>query len=317
MPEKNITIIIPAYNAAATIARAVNSALADPEVAEVIVVDDASNDDTAECARACDDGSGRLKVFTQPLNAGPSAARNRAIVESCAPWIALLDSDDFFLPGRIKGLLAYAGAADFVADDLWKVDEADPDGPRESLLGQTDDLPRLVGFREFVLSNVTQSGKERQELGFVKPLMRRAFLEENGISYRENMRLGEDYELYARVLAAGARLALVPAQGYVAVVRAGSLSGNHSEHDLLMLRDCNEAIARDYALSRADEKALDAHYRDTDCRLQWRRLISAVKDKNVGAAVATFMRPWPVPYYLLGQLAEQVAIRGVQKLRKG
>ena len=72
-------------------------------------VDDASTDGTADAARAAGDGSGRLKVLTQPLNAGTSAARNRGIAESTAPWIGVLDSDDFFLPGRLAGEMQCEG----------------------------------------------------------------------------------------------------------------------------------------------------------------------------------------------------------------
>jgi hypothetical protein len=130
-----ICTVIAAHNAADTIARAVKSALAEPETAEVIVVDDASADGTAARARAADDSSGRLKILTQPANAGPSAARNRAIAESKAPWIAILDADDFFLPERFKRLLALESDADFIADDIGQVFEGAIDGSRKSLLG--------------------------------------------------------------------------------------------------------------------------------------------------------------------------------------
>lgn len=315
--QEKIAVIIAAWNASETIGRAVRSALSEPETAEVIVVDDASADDTAAAARACDDGSGRLKIVTQAENAGPSAARNRALRESTAPWIAVLDSDDFFLPGRLKGLLSYAEQADLIADDLWQVPEENPDGPRRALIGDFMTLPRPVGLTDFVLSNVTGAGRgERRELGFIKPLMRRAVLTRAAISYDEKMRLGEDYDLYVRALAAGARLLLVPAQGYVSVVREGSLSGRHSEADLLALRDCDPAIAAAFSLGGAEKKALRRHYLDTDCRLQWRLLIRAVKDRNACAALKTFLRPWPVPLYLARCLTEQAVLRACRRLIK-
>ena len=208
-----VAIIIAAYNAEATIARAIHSALAEAEVAEVIVVDDASTDSTVKRAMEAKDGSGRLRVLEQSKNAGPSAARNRAIGESTSPWIGILDADDFLQPGRTRGLLAYAEAADLVADDLWQVSEDNIDGPRRSLLGETLEKPHPVSFSEFVLSNITHTGRLRGELGFIKPLMRRAFLDAHNIRYLEHMRLGEDYELYSRALANGARLLLIPAQG--------------------------------------------------------------------------------------------------------
>jgi succinoglycan biosynthesis protein ExoU len=158
-----------------------------------------------------------------------------------------------------------------------------------------------------VLSNVTGE-RQRAELGFIKPLMRRQFLEAHHIRYREHMRLGEDFELYARALALGARLLLVPAQGYVSVMRPGSLSGRHTEQDLLHLRDCGDPLAA-LPLGAADRDALRQHYLSVDCRLQWRLLILAVKKRDPRAALAAFLRPWPVPRYLLRQLASQCFLR--------
>ena len=306
-----ITVVIAAYNAAGTIARAIRSALAEPEVAEIVVVDDASTDETAALARACDDGSGRLRVLVQPSNAGPSAARNRAIRESVAPWIAILDADDFFLPGRARGLLSFAADADLVADDLWQVEEGAETGPRRNMLRPSPAGSLPVSLREFVYSNVTKRGVQRAELGFIKPIIRRAFLETHGVTYREDMRLGEDYELYVHALGHGARLLLVPAQGYVAVVRPDSLSGRHSEDDLRRLRDCDAGLEQKLSLDDADKAALRAHYLSVDCRLQWRNLILAVKQRSVPAALACFHRPYPVPFYLAGKLAGQLYLRTI------
>jgi len=311
----SVALIIAAYNAESFIARAVRSALAEAEVAEVIVVDDASTDGTVKCAQEADDGSGRLRVLVQPQNAGPSAARNRAIRESTAPWIGILDADDFLLPGRTRGLLAYTDKADFIADDLWQAAEDNVNGPLRSMLGETLENPSPVGFKTFVLANVTQKDRSRRELGFIKPIMRRSFLETHNIRYQEPMRLGEDYELYTRALASGARLLLVPAQGYVSVVRANSLSARHSETDLLRLRDCDDALRDIPSLSKDDRAALRQHYLSVDCRLQWRLLINAVKKRDAVAALRTFLRPWPVPLYNMQQLLEQLYLRTIASRR--
>jgi len=309
MSQNCITVIIAAYNAEKTIARAVRSALGEPEVAEVVVVDDASRDSTIEAARAADDGSGRLKVLAQSPNAGPSAARNKAIASSTAPWITVLDGDDFYLPGRMKGLLAGAGDADLVADDMWQVPEDHVDGPRHSLINNRMALPCPISLQQFVLSNVSSGTRERAELGFIKPLMRRSLLEKHSITYKENMRLGEDYELYTRALAHGAKMILMPAQGYVSVVRLNSLSAKHSEHDLLQLRNCNLELEKISGLSATEKAALHQHFLSVDCRLQWRLMINAVKARNPVAVLKCLLRPWPVPAYVLGKLWEQFAIR--------
>ncbi|MDB5492391.1 MAG: glucosyltransferase protein [Micavibrio sp.] len=313
---QNVTVIIAAYNASATIARALRSAFEQPDVAEIMVIDDASTDNTAALARAADDGTGRLRVLVQAKNSGPSAARNRAIAESVSPWIAILDADDFFLPGRIAGLLGYAQDADMVADDMWQVTEGREDGPRRNLLDNALTLPCMVSLRQFVLSNITLRGRSRGELGFIKPIMRRSFLEAHHLHYREEMRLGEDYELYARALAHGARLKLVPAQGYVSVVRENSLSGLHSEQDLQNLRDCNLSLMK-LPLGKEDRAALNGHYKSVDCRLQWRNLILAVKAKDLVAALGCFAHPWPVPLYLAEQLGGQLYLRTIGRVFSG
>jgi succinoglycan biosynthesis protein ExoU len=312
-PMPSVCVIIAAYRASATIRRAVRSALTQSPVSEVIVVDDASPDETSAAARAADDGSGRLRVLRQAINGGPSRARNRAIQESTAPWLAILDADDFFLPGRIAQLLMHADGADFIADDLWQVPHNDPDGPRISLLGEAaPTTPRTVDLAEFVASNVSRRGRLRGEMGFLKPLMNRDFLNRHGLLYRDGMHLGEDYELYARALGLGARFLLLPAHGYISVIRPDSLSARHSASDLQQLRDCDGEIAQAFTLTAAEAQALRRHYLSVDCRLQWQRLIDAVKARDGLSALKTFLRPLPVPLYLLEKLAGQVVVRSVR-----
>lgn len=301
-PTDRVAVIIAAYHAEATIARAVRSALEQPQAAEVVVVDDASRDGTVQAALAADDGSGRLRVLIQPSNAGPSAARNRAIAATGAPWITILDADDFFLGGRIGGLLDYVGwDVDIVADDLWQVSVDDVDGARNCLFDFPLDEPRMLSFEAFVLGNITRA-RSRGELGFIKPLISRSFLKQHMMQYDETLRLGEDYALYARMLAAGARMLLVPAQGYVSVVRPDSLSALHSEQDLRRLRDSDVGLLTFENLTRADKRAIRQHYRSVDCRLQWRALIRAKKERNPFAVWDCFMKPPSIVFYLVRQI---------------
>src|SRR5882757_8020759 len=108
MIASQVCVIIAARNAVRTVPAAIASALREPEVAEVVVVDDASTDDTAKVATAADDGTGRLSVIRLDVNRGPSFARNAAIAGSKSPFISILDADDFFLEGRFGNLFAGA-----------------------------------------------------------------------------------------------------------------------------------------------------------------------------------------------------------------
>lgn len=94
-----ISVVIAAYNAAATIERAVQSVLAQTRPAdEIIVVDDGSADGTAEIAGRMDK---RIRVIGQ-TNAGSSVARNTGIESASGDWIAFLDADDQWLPEKLQ-----------------------------------------------------------------------------------------------------------------------------------------------------------------------------------------------------------------------
>lgn len=100
-PEMTMTIgvVIPAYNSANYIRRAIDSVLAQThQTDEIIVVDDGSTDDTATVVGGY--GS-RVKLIRQ-ANAGASVARNTGIKAATSEWIAFLDSDDEWLPEKLE-----------------------------------------------------------------------------------------------------------------------------------------------------------------------------------------------------------------------
>jgi len=95
-----VSVIIPTFNRASMVVEAVDSVLAQSyQPLEIIVVDDGSTDDTE--ARLAGYGE-RIKVIRCSLNRGVSAARNCGIRRSCASYVALLDSDDLWLPGKVE-----------------------------------------------------------------------------------------------------------------------------------------------------------------------------------------------------------------------
>jgi glycosyltransferase involved in cell wall biosynthesis len=95
----DISVIVPVYNRAGLITRALTSVFAQSQLPqEVIVVDDGSSDDTGEHVREC---FPHVRYFRQP-NRGVSSARNRGIAEARGEWLAFLDSDDAWLPGKLE-----------------------------------------------------------------------------------------------------------------------------------------------------------------------------------------------------------------------
>lgn len=173
--SREVCVIIAAKNAAQTIGRAVSSALLQPETNEVIVVDDGSSDDTADAARAADDATGRLHILRFDQNRGPAAARNAAIEASRSPVVGVLDADDFLLPGRFERMLAESDW-DFIADNIVFVDEARA-GQAQLEIADIAPQPRLLDLKGFIEGNISRRGVQRGEVGFLKPLIRRSFLD--------------------------------------------------------------------------------------------------------------------------------------------
>jgi glycosyltransferase involved in cell wall biosynthesis len=97
-----VSVIIPAYNRRELVARALSSVTRQTALpAEVIVVDDASEDGTAEAAERFG-----ARVIRHGSNAGTAAARNTGLSRAATPWVALLDSDDEWLPNHLQTLWA-------------------------------------------------------------------------------------------------------------------------------------------------------------------------------------------------------------------
>jgi glycosyltransferase involved in cell wall biosynthesis len=100
----SVSVIIPAYNSASTITRALQSVTAQTHAPkEIIVVDDASTDNTRElAANFASTSSVPLRVITQSANGGPSAARNTGWDAATSDYIAFLDADDQWHPRKIE-----------------------------------------------------------------------------------------------------------------------------------------------------------------------------------------------------------------------
>ncbi len=106
-----VSVVIPAYNAAATIESAVASACAqDHPAIEIIVVDDGSTDATATLAEAAGTVHRPVRVVRQP-NGGVASARNRGLREARGEWVAFLDADDLWHPLKISRQVAALQAA--------------------------------------------------------------------------------------------------------------------------------------------------------------------------------------------------------------
>ena len=115
-----ISVIIPSYNRAHTLKRALDSVLRQTRPAdEIIVVDDGSTDNTEQLIQQ----QYPQVIYVKQTNQGVSAARNRAIETASGEWLALLDSDDEWLPNKLATQLALLehqpGYRLIHSDEIW------------------------------------------------------------------------------------------------------------------------------------------------------------------------------------------------------
>jgi hypothetical protein len=111
--EPLLTVVIPAYNAEASITGALASVLSETTVSlECIVVDDASSDRTARMVEEVQARDARVVLLRQDHNAGVSEARNRALDMARGAWVTFVDADDRVVPGAFAAMLRAAEAQD-------------------------------------------------------------------------------------------------------------------------------------------------------------------------------------------------------------
>jgi succinoglycan biosynthesis protein ExoU len=202
-----------------------------------------------------------------------------------------------------------------VADDILQIhiDKIGIHEP-EPMLSRDPFEPWECDLESFVLGNISVPGRLRKELGFFKPLIRRAFLEEHKLRYDENLRLGEDYDLYARAMALRARFLVAPACGYVSVNRDDSLSARHSKGDLEKLRDSNLQLLMLQGLTQREKQAIIKHYHSIDSRIQWLNVIEAVKSRSISSFLGATFRSRQSALFVTARLREQLIIRSLRRL---
>ena len=92
-----VTAITAAYNAASYIENCIQSVLAQTVPSRMVIVDDASRDDTYAIAmRYAEEYPDRITVLKNEQNAGAAASRNRAVACATTPYVAILDADDWW-----------------------------------------------------------------------------------------------------------------------------------------------------------------------------------------------------------------------------
>ena len=185
MKEQGVSVIIPTYNRARYVGRAISSVLyQDWDEYEIIVVDDGSTDNTKEILSLF---GNRIICISHPYNKGVSAARNTGIKNAKYPFVAFLDSDDYWLPKKlsiqIKFFMNNPDAIACQTQEIW-IRKGKRVNPKKKHMKPSGDI--------FIPS---------LRLCLVSPsavMLKRSIFDEVGL-FDEDLPVCEDYDLWLRI----------------------------------------------------------------------------------------------------------------------
>lgn len=216
--EKTVSIIIPVYNAEAFLERAVDSALVQNHVVEIILVDDGSKDNSLALCLAQQRKSSLIQVYTHPdrQNKGLAATRNRGLEFATGDWIQLLDADDELLPEKISSQLASTR--------------------EETAFVVANSIDRFASGRDHprVFEDSPWIGLITGKLGISSAnLFNRKFIELVG-GFDQNLRTSEEYDLMFRIMKLGYMPIFDPHFLTIIHKTDGSLSRGKNNQDVLI-----------------------------------------------------------------------------------
>lgn len=235
-----LSIIVPVYNASATLGGCIDSVLSqDYSDYELILVDDGSNDGSgAKCIEAANHNA-KVKAIIK-ANGGVSTARNKGLDAATGDYIVFLDSDDTLLPGALSSLMNEQDA-DLVVGGLIHIVSTCPSGfenvPSKGIFSFKD-----VAAIDRLLCEVFMTAPWSKRF-------KRSIIEEHKIRFDNGLFYGEDTDFVYRYIVHIAEIVTVnrPITRYV---------------------DCKTALHRKYRLSFKDFRLLTNHINENVDRLE-------------------------------------------------
>jgi succinoglycan biosynthesis protein ExoO len=187
-----VSVIIPVFNSAPTLQAAIDSArLQSLHNIEILVVDDASTDQSLQIAQQIAATDNRIRVIPLGQNGGKPRAMNDAINQVRGRWVAVLDADDTFQPQRLERLTALGeqNQVDMVSDDQNHIDGVNGTVVTSAFKGYRFTNP--VNRNGFL--NLANNPHKEFDFGILKTVTRTDFIRKQGLRYNELAGLGEDF----------------------------------------------------------------------------------------------------------------------------
>ncbi len=205
--QPDVTIILPVYNSASTLRRAIDSVLCQTLSSfELLIVDDGSRDGAGDIAKEAMREDPRVRLVELEQNGGKARAMNHAAGLATGRWIAVLDADDRYLPTRLATLVAAgdANAVDLVADNQLHLDSATERVVRTAFTAPG--TGRDVGLADFIAHSDPGA---TFDFGILKPMLRTSYVRDHNLLYHPDAKLAEDFYYLMDFFTAGGRAWLV------------------------------------------------------------------------------------------------------------
>ena len=235
----DVTVIVPAFNAAEWIAQTLTSIQAQTHVAiEVLVADDASNDDTARIVGEFAARDERVRHLRLPANSGgPAGPRNFALAQACTTWVAFCDADDLWHPQKLELQLrvAQTESADLVCTAIQDFVPALPPSPKRAIDSTQPLRVKSVGLWRLLGKNIIPCSSV---------LCRRALIAEaGGFDTARELVAVEDYDLWLQLIERGAKIVKLE----LPLVDYRRLPSSLSARKLRMARRALRAVQRHFS----------------------------------------------------------------------
>ena len=176
--------------------------------------------------------------------------------------------------------------------------------------------PERITFERFVLGNLTRRGSRQKGARLPATFDSPSAFGSHALRYDEALRFGEDYILYARALAAGARFVVIPTPGYVAVKRADWLQRATWSTRFQGAGNQRSQVDDDPHLTASERDALIKHHADIERRAQWLVVVEALQSRNYPKLLTTFFRSPALTQYLTARLMAESPLQIRRRLRR-
>jgi len=247
MPEKNptVSVIIPTYNRAHLIGRAIQSVLNQTyQDFEVIVVDDGSTDNTEEVIKEFQRKDERIKYIKHEKNKGGSAARNTGIKAARGKYIAFQDSDDEWLPEKLeKQMQVFENApaeVGVVYTGFWRIKGNKKTCiPSSNIKGKRGDIHKILLRRNFIALPTV--------------VVKKTYFRKAGM-FDERLPRLQDWELFIRI-SKYCHFKCVDEPLLIAYYQQDSISGNQDA----LIKTLKLILAKHFEEFKKDKKTLAKH----------------------------------------------------------